>query len=666
MLGSWNKPLSRLCAGAVLGTGLAFTAAAAAVAANDSPPIPSAAAFDVLFKRLEIGDLSVQDSERQIAYLADLKQLLPPGDAHRQRLLDSQHCMLDFRNAAGQGFEFADTKLADALQAQDEAAAARFYYCRGGYRESLSAPRDAVADFELGMGLARHCGDDILLATGLESRGGEYSLIGVHGKALADLLEAQRIFAQAELAEAASSTLQSIGVAYRRLGYPEKAREYLLQSIEHAQTSGDHESQFISLLQLGYAEEEAGSYDKALANEQSAMDIARALDDRASVAAANLAMASVYTTLHRYPDALGALQKAETDFAAAGDLADDGMVQFQRGRAQAALGQQRKALESYARAQAAFESAGNPRYQEMLHEAKAQSLEADGQSGAALAEFKRYLALHDQVEHARLDQQAQMLRAQFDTDRSNLENARLKSEQALKDRQVESLERVRGWQQIAMGLLAVLIGLLALLIIRQVRKLRRWKRMASLDPLTGVANRRGVEYFTSAAMRRARARHEPLALLALDLDRFKQINDSFGHAAGDRVLQHIARACTEALRDGDLLGRIGGEEFLVILPRSTLEDAADVAERLRSRVEALALEDLPAGLRITISIGVAQMTPADSGFADLERRADAALYRAKSEGRNRVVGALDGAANQELGTPAGGGPAAATGGTLAS
>jgi len=662
MLGYRNKLLLRLWTGAALGTALVFGAAVAA--SNDATPFPSAAAFDVLYKRLETGDLSVVDNEQQLKYLAQLKQLLPPGDAHRQRLLDSQHCSLDFKNSNQRGFDFAEAKLAEALQAKDETAAARFYYCRGGYRESLSAPRDAVADFELGMGLARHAGDDMLLAAGLEARGGEYSLLGVHGKALADLLEAQRIFVQGELPEAASGTLQSIGVAYRRLGYPEKAREYLSQSIEHAQKMDDHESQYISLLQLGYAEEEAGHFDKALQSEQSAMDIAKALDERASIAAANLAMASVYTSLHRYQDALTAVQKAETDFAAVGDLADVGMVQFQRGRAMAGLGQQHKALENFARAELEFESAGNQRYQEMLRLAKAQSLEADGQAAVALAEFKRYLSVHDAVERGRLDQQAQMLRAQFDTDRSNLENARLKTEQTLKDRQVESLEHVRRWQEVAMGLLAVLIGLLALLIIRQLRRLGRWKRMASLDPLTGVANRRGIEYFTRSAIRRARARRESLAVLALDLDRFKQINDSYGHAAGDRVLQHIARACLDALRDGDLLGRIGGEEFLVILPGSTLEHATDIAERLRVRVETLPLEDLPAGLRITISVGVAQMTAQDAGFADLERRADEALYRAKAEGRNRVVGAADRAA-QELGTP-GGGAAAATGGTLAS
>ena len=663
MLGFLIQPLSRLLLGAALGTSLALGAAPAVT--NDSPPIPSAAAFDALFKRLELGDLSFVDTDQQLQHVARLKQLLPPGDVHRALLLDSQHCALDFRNATQAGFDFAEAKLKDALRAKDAAAAARFYYCRGGYRESLSAPRDAVADFELGMAQARIAGDDVLLAAGLEARGGEYSLLGVHGKALADLLEAERVYVQNELPEVAASTLQSIGIAYRRLGYPDKAHEYLTQSADHAQQIGDHESQYISLLQLGYAEEEAGHLDKALAYEQNAMDIARTLDDRASTGAVNLGMASVYTSLHRYPDALAAIQKAEADFAAAGDLADEGMVQFQRGRALAGLGQQRKALESFVRAEAAFDAAGNPRYQELLHQAKAQSLDAEGQPAAALLEFKRYVELHDQVEHARVDQQAQMLRAQFDTDRSNLENARLKTERLLQSRQVEMLQSERQWQRLALALLAVLIGLLALLVIRQLRKLRSWKRMASLDPLTGVANRRGVEQFTGAAIRQARARREPLAVLALDIDRFKQINDSYGHAAGDRVLQHVAKACQEALRDGDLLGRIGGEEFLVVLPRSTLEHASDVAERLRSRVEALALEDLPTGLRTTISIGVAEMTAQDAGFADLERRADAALYQAKAAGRNRVVGAAEAAANQELGAGAAG-AAAVTGGTLAS
>ncbi len=630
----------------------------------DAQPIPSAVSFDVLFRRMEMGDISELDRPRQQTYLAQLQHLLPPGDAHRQRLLYSQRCGLNFVNAVKDGFAFADAKLNEALNAQDSPAAIRFFYCRSGYQASLSTSRDGLEDINRGIELARQSDDEPMLATGLEVRGGIYSYLGIYGKALADLLEAQKIFVEKELPEAASVTLQDIGIAYRRLGYADKAREYLNQSIEHEQQVGDHESLFTSTLQLGFVDEETGHFDAALATQQRALELAAATGDHQNTGSAKLALAAVLTDLKRYPEAQATLQSAETDFAAAGDNADKGTVAYERGRALAGLGQHRKAMDEFSRAESAFDASGNQRYQEQLHQAMAQTLEASGQSAQALAEYKRYLALHEEVTRQRADQQAQMLREQFDTDRSNMENTRLKTEQALKDHQVEALQRVRGWQQTAMGLLAILLGLFALLVIRQLRKLRGWKRMASLDALTGVANRRGIEHFMAGAMRQARVQHEPLAVLALDIDHFKQLNDNFGHAAGDRVLQHVARTCAEALRDADLLGRIGGEEFLVVLPGNTLDQAADVAERLRARVESLALGDLPAGLRTTISIGVAQMSSQDSNVADLLLRADEALYRAKAEGRNRVVGASAVSANQELGAAAG--TAATTGGGTAS
>jgi diguanylate cyclase (GGDEF)-like protein len=664
MRGHCTKRLLHLLVCSAIGLHLIADAQVSSPPASDQPVIPSAASFDILFKRLEMGDISELDRPRQEIFLKQLQHLLPPDDAHRQRLLDSQRCGLNFLNAVKDGFAFADARLSDALSASDTPAAIRFYYCRSGYQSSLSTSRDALGDINHGIEMARQSSDEPMLATGLELRGGIYSYLGIYGKALADLLEAQKIFVQKELPEAASLTLQDIGVAYRRLGYADKSREYLSQSIEHEQLVGDHESLFASTLQLGFVDEETGHYAAALATQQHALELATATGDHQSTGSARLAIAAVFTDLQRYPEAQAALQSAEADFAAAGDNADTGMVAYERGRALAGLGQHRKALDEFNRAETAFDASGNQRYQEQLHQAKAQTLETSGQSAQALAEYKLYLSLHDEVTRQRADQQAQMLREQFDTDRSNMENARLKTEQALKDHQVEALQRVRGWQRTAMGLLAILLGLFALLVIRQLRKLRGWKRMASLDALTGVANRRGIEYFMAAAMRQAKARHEPLAVLALDIDRFKHINDSFGHAAGDRVLQHVARTCAEALRDADLLGRIGGEEFLVVLPGNTLDQAADVAERLRVRVESLALEDLPAGLRTTISIGVAQMSPQDLSVADLLLRADEALYRAKAEGRNRVVGASGISANQELGAAAG--TAATTGGGTAS
>ncbi|MGH8091484.1 MAG: diguanylate cyclase, partial [Rudaea sp.] len=454
-----------------------------------------------------------------------------------------------------------------------------------------------------------------------------------------DLLEARRLFAEQELDEASSQTLQDIGITYRRLGYPDKAREYLNQAIAHEKRVGDTESLYISTLQLGFADQETGQYESALATQQHALELATETGDRASIAAVNLAIASVLTDLHRYAEAQSSLRKAADGFAAVGDRANAGMLAYERGLALAGSKDTNKALAEFATAEAAFRANGNRRYQEMLYRAQATSLEAANQPAAALTAYKNYLAAHDAVAKERANQQAQMLREQFDTDRAKMENLRLKSEQAAKDRQVEALQGVRRWQQVAMGLLAILLGLLALLAIRQLARLRNWKRMASVDALTGVANLRGVQHFANATLRRAHAQNEPLAVLAIDIDEFKRINDAHGHPTGDRVLREVARACADALRDGDLLGRIGGEEFLAVLPGTLIDHAVDVAERLRRRVETLEIADLPGSVRATISIGVAEMLPHDRDVSALVERADAALYRAKAMGRNRVVSA---------------------------
>lgn len=611
----------------------------AAVPATSATPMPSAIDFDTLFKRLDVGDLTALSAAEQRKVVKQLEQLLPPGDAHRARLLDTQRCGLDFTNDNQKGYEFADAHLAASLAAHDDAAAIRFYYCRGGYLESLKTPRDALADFERGIDLARADGKDAMLASGLQARGGMYSLLGIYGKALADLLEARRLFGEQELDEASSQILQDIGVTYRRLGYPDKAREYLNQAIAHEKRVGDTESLYISTLQLGYADQETGQYESALATQQRALDLANTTGDRSSMASANLAIASVLTDLARYTEAQSALQKAADGFAAVGDRADAGMLAYERGRARAGLKDQRKALVEYATAEAAFRANGNRRYLEMLYRAQAKAFDAANQPAAALTAYKNFLAAHDAVSKERSNQQAQMLREQFDTDRAKMENLRLKGEQAAKDRQLEALQRVRRWQQVAMGLLAILLGMLSLLAIRQLARLRNWKRMASVDALTGVANLRGLQHFANAAMRRAHAQNEPLTVLAIDIDEFKRVNDAHGHSAGDRVLREVARACADALRDGDLLGRIGGEEFLAVLPGTLIDHAVDVAERLRRRVEALEIAELPGHLRVSISIGAAEALPHDRDVGALIERADAALYRAKALGRNRVVSA---------------------------
>jgi diguanylate cyclase (GGDEF)-like protein len=155
---------------------------------------------------------------------------------------------------------------------------------------------------------------------------------------------------------------------------------------------------------------------------------------------------------------------------------------------------------------------------------------------------------------------------------------------------------------------------------------------AVLDHLTGLLNRTSLLRRFEELAEQAALTSEPISLVALDLDGFKAINDEQGHARGDAVLRDVAYQVRKQLRSFELVYRLGGEEFLVVLPGTTLNEATDVAERLRSTLE----QALPGGLTVTASFGVAGAAGAGVRFDELFAEADAALYRAKARGRNRV------------------------------
>jgi diguanylate cyclase len=166
----------------------------------------------------------------------------------------------------------------------------------------------------------------------------------------------------------------------------------------------------------------------------------------------------------------------------------------------------------------------------------------------------------------------------------------------------------------------------------------RIEQLASHDELTGTLNRRAVWSLLEGYVTPPQAGHGRLCVALLDLDHFKQVNDRFGHPAGDAVLKRFAQVVREALRDTDRLGRYGGEEFLVLLPSVEPEQALRVVERLRAAVAATDWSDIAPELQVTVSAGVATWREDDT-VPQLISRADAALYRAKHQGRNQVVAA---------------------------
>ncbi len=161
------------------------------------------------------------------------------------------------------------------------------------------------------------------------------------------------------------------------------------------------------------------------------------------------------------------------------------------------------------------------------------------------------------------------------------------------------------------------------------------RKAALTDSLTGVANRRAFFDRGSPLLEGAIAERRPVALLLFDLDRFKEVNDTAGHQAGDRVLQAFCDLVGASIRPGDLFGRLGGEEFGYLLANASMTQALQTAERLRREFAAISFADL--AIDPTVSVGVAMASEAGRNLSALLAVADRALYRAKADGRNRVA-----------------------------
>ena len=192
----------------------------------------------------------------------------------------------------------------------------------------------------------------------------------------------------------------------------------------------------------------------------------------------------------------------------------------------------------------------------------------------------------------------------------------------------EHIQHIKSWYfEAAQIKSALLMGLAAL-----NQKIGNLAQDSMIDALTGLQNRRGL----TATLEKWQAEHTPFSAIALDLDHFKRINDSYGHDIGDNVLKYLAQTMKESSRGNDILCRTGGEEFMILLPRVDLEIAKRVAERLRVRMELADIPDLEIG--VTLSFGVASWQPAEGKPTEATlKMADRALYMAKEEGRNCVV-----------------------------
>jgi diguanylate cyclase (GGDEF)-like protein len=456
--------------------------------------------------------------------------------------------------------------------------------------------------------------------------------------AVATLTNAYRESALAALSRQRALAAEALSKVMDSMGDFDQALDLTRETIEWEQAH--HATQMLTGTRYARGEVllEKRDYQAALVEFTEARRIGRQLGDQQSIGFADLRMCEARIRLGQTTAARDSCASAMTVFESAGV---GQMVKETRALlAEADLNEGRYAA-SLATLDSVLDQKGAdivPRWVPHLYELRARANAGLRRYDAAYADLRQYVELARAATEADRARSGSVLRARFRVDNEIERNTSLKRELSLSkarsDLQREQLQRRT--EVMAAGV-ALIVLMTYILLTTQLHR-RQLQRIATEDPLTGLPNRRRIAELATAALTKARAQNEPLSLALVDLDHFKMINDACGHAVGDRVLKDLADLTRRVLGPGEVMGRWGGEEFLLLLPGLPLDLAMARVEALRAAALEIELPEsgVAAGLRVSLSAGMATSYEGAASLDEIIARADVALYEAKRDGRNLV------------------------------
>lgn len=608
-------PLRRLALAAVLACALPAAAQ------------PDAAA---LLERAE-AQVRVDPTASMAAASQALAALGPQGDADRRvqaLLILCEHEVEIDRAAAQQRLDAARLLIGSV---QRRGLQARLHNCDGELHLNAGDSAGALRLYELAVLGAEQAGDRENLAQSLYHRGYVRGVRGEYAIGLVDLKRSAALYDELDRPAHRTTVHNGIAIVYNRMGDAEQARTWYASALRYQQQAGLKRELLVTWHNLGRVHENLGDWAAADEAFAQSLALADALAYPRGQAHALRGQAGVQNARGRPQEALALLDRAA---ALQRQLLDErlrGQIQLQRGiayRQQRRLGESRAAL---AEARGVFEQADSPAERARTHEEMARLLADHGLWREAYVELAAFKALSDSLLRRQIDDRFAALKAELERSAQAqevrlLERERIHTEKALAQERLAG--RLRSGAIVLGGIAAALLAMLAWRLRRSGLAMRR---LALTDELTGLPNRRDV----LARLDQCLAARQPCALLIVDLDHFKRINDTHGHPAGDGVLRAAAAVLREQGRAPVAMGRLGGEEFVLVLPGADLPAARALAERLRAAIESMDVRPFVPDGHVTTSVGVTVAAPGEDASA-LLRRADQALYQAKAGGRNRV------------------------------
>jgi diguanylate cyclase (GGDEF)-like protein len=507
--------------------------------------------------------------------------------------------------------------------------------CRGEQLETLGNTQQAGLLYDRAVGTAEAAEDTEMLASALYSRGYLQGMKGDFAQSLGDLRRSQSLYESLGRPQHAMTVLNATAITYNRMGDHLQALQIYDRALDLQRAAGLTREQIVTTHNIGRAAEALKEWRRARDAFETALSLSRELRYERGEAYALRGLASVALAEQRAQDAVRLLDAAQSLQRNTPDARLAALIDLARGMALRALGQPKEAREKLRLALDSFRQSDAQGEMATTYDELAA---VDGELGDWRRAFQWKEAAKvtaEQLLRHQLDQRFATLRVEFDTARQQQENEALRRENEARGQALVQSRLAKNLQYTVLALTGLLAVLLATLAWHQRRSSKRMGALAMTDELTGLPNRRSVLARIPSLLQSQD--EAPATLIIFDIDHFKQINDGFGHAAGDQVLNAVADRLRGALQAPEFYGRIGGEEFLIALPRTSLREGLARAEFLRIQIASIETRGLFGGNRpITASFGVTLSARGDSVSSVLQR-ADAALYRAKRGGRNRVV-----------------------------
>jgi diguanylate cyclase (GGDEF)-like protein len=567
--------------------------------------------------------------------LAALNALKLTTDADleiRTRLL---LCEYDSERDLGAAAEQARQALALLPLAHDPGLRAGVLTCQGESRETAGDNAQALQLFGTAISVATAAHNDEKLAAALYSRGYLLGIQGEYAAGLVDLRRAQELFDRVGRRYDAVSCRDGIATLYSRMGDNAEAAHLYAEVLRLQRQSGMVREQAVTLHNLARTYERSQQWDLAQSSFSQALELARGLKYPRAEAYALRGLAAVKIARNDSAGALADLERASILQSETPDARLAAQIDLDKGRALHLAGRLTESLAALQQARGVFKSA----------DSAAELVSTDDELAvveAALGEWRAAYLINSEAAQQQelllshqLDERFAALKVEYDTAAQQQENRVLLRENAATSGALDQSRRVRQLQGVVIALGVALGAVLIWLVLLHRGRARRMGSLAMTDELTQAPNRRAVLAMLSELLKRPEA--NPCAILIMDIDFFKRINDQHGHAAGDEVLKLVSAAVRGVATPPAFFGRLGGEEFLIVVPDADLAAARRWGESLRQKIAAIDIRGVIRGhVGVTTSVGLTVSIAGADDPGSMLARADLALYAAKRSGRDCV------------------------------